>query len=326
MTLVSNDPSWWPTISSFSIFSYFVVASSAALVYDWALTFGQEIELIWKRRWSLVTVLYLNLRYIGIINAALILLPNLPSILLTDTCCDAMDALQNWLNFVVNAMLGVIMIHRLHVMYRRSRGILISLTVIVLAVTIACGVVTAKANNYITAEALILSGTYQCIYNYGGDAQILISTNWILYTTWEVLALCLAVWIAVKHFRELQQSSRGWTIRDCFTVLMQAHIVYFASFTAVSCFELGYLSPQLSNSSSMGSQIYGGALEIFQLVQMFVLGPRLILSIREYHDKLVANSDAGISMTTMDFQEHVHMSIGSDMFTGTDLSKAGSDV
>lgn len=84
MTLVSNDPSWWPIINANLIGSYFTAASSVALIYDWALTFGQEIELIWKRRWSLVTVLYLNLRYIGIINAALILLPNLPSILLTD--------------------------------------------------------------------------------------------------------------------------------------------------------------------------------------------------------------------------------------------------
>jgi hypothetical protein len=84
MTLVSNDPSWWPTISSSRFFSYVIVAGSSVLVYDWVLTFGKEIELIWKRRWSLVTVLYLNLRYIGIINAALILLPNLPSILLTD--------------------------------------------------------------------------------------------------------------------------------------------------------------------------------------------------------------------------------------------------
>jgi hypothetical protein len=77
-------------------------------------------------------------------------------------------------------------------------------------------------------EAYILSGTYQCLYDYGGDAQILISTNWMLYTAWEVLALSLAVWIAIKHFRELQQSPRGWTIRDCVTVLMQAHLAYFA--------------------------------------------------------------------------------------------------
>ncbi|KAG2111989.1 uncharacterized protein F5147DRAFT_685241 [Suillus discolor] len=36
------------------------------VVYDWVLTLGQEIELIWRRRWSLMIVLYLVIRYIGI--------------------------------------------------------------------------------------------------------------------------------------------------------------------------------------------------------------------------------------------------------------------
>jgi len=43
---------------------------------------------------------------------------------------------------------------------------------------------------------------------------------------------------------------------------------------------------------------------------MFVLGPRLILSIREYHAELVVNpeSSARISMTVVAFQECEHMS------------------
>jgi len=47
MTLVSNDPSWWPVINADIISSYFVVAACAAIIYDWGLTFGQEVELIW---------------------------------------------------------------------------------------------------------------------------------------------------------------------------------------------------------------------------------------------------------------------------------------
>ncbi|OJA17568.1 hypothetical protein AZE42_11786 [Rhizopogon vesiculosus] len=35
MTVISNDPIWWPVINSSHIFSYFVVASSAAVIYDW---------------------------------------------------------------------------------------------------------------------------------------------------------------------------------------------------------------------------------------------------------------------------------------------------
>jgi len=52
---------------------------------------------------------------------------------------------------------------------------------------------------------------------------------------------------------------------------------------------------------------------IAEAVQMFVLGPRLILSIRDYQAKLVANSDEGTAMTTIAFQERVQVSTGGDV-------------
>jgi hypothetical protein len=59
----------------------------------------------------------------------------------------------------------------------------------------------------------------------------------------------------------------------------------------------------LQYSSSVGSTaIVTGVFLIAQALQMFVLGPRLILSIREYHAKLVARSDEGTGMTSIYFQ------------------------
>lgn len=75
-------------------------------------------------------------------------------------------------------------------------------------------------------EELILSGTYQCIYEWEGDIS-LDSMAWVLYITWEILALSLAVWITVKHFHELRRSSSGQAIGDCFMVLMKTHVLYF---------------------------------------------------------------------------------------------------
>jgi len=44
-SIVSYDyPSSWASYAH--LYDYFVVAGSAAVVYDWALTFGQEFELI----------------------------------------------------------------------------------------------------------------------------------------------------------------------------------------------------------------------------------------------------------------------------------------
>jgi hypothetical protein len=57
----------------------------------------------------------------------------------------------------------------------------------------------------------------------------------------------------------------------------------------------------------MGAQILNSIYQILLPVQMFVLGPRLILSVREYHAKLVTNFDAETSMNSVVFQERVHV-------------------
>jgi hypothetical protein len=115
-------------------------------------------------------------------------------------------------------------------------------------------------------EEFVLSGTHICSYYFEGDAVFLIEMTWILATAWEILVLCLAVWITIKHFYELQRASTGWAVRDCFMVLIQTHLFYFArwgrnlnvhsyicplivfhtSFIAVSCLRLVEFSPEIT--------------------------------------------------------------------------------
>ncbi|KAG1871234.1 hypothetical protein DFJ58DRAFT_492860 [Suillus subalutaceus] len=246
MTLVLNDPSWWPFINSHYIFSYFTVAASVGVIYDWALTFGQEIELFWRRRWSLMTILYLSVRYVGIGYAVLKMLTNVPTISITDSVSRIMYVTLESTNEVVNVMLGVIMIARLNVMYQRSRKVLVFLVVIFLAVRIANAVMAAISMMHISVEEVVLSDTYVCNIGYVGDTVLLYTITWILALAWEVLLLCLAVRIAVKRLRELRKHSQRGIFRDCFTVLMKTHVSYFASFLAVSCFYIGFYSPTLS--------------------------------------------------------------------------------
>ncbi|KIK39564.1 hypothetical protein CY34DRAFT_808136 [Suillus luteus UH-Slu-Lm8-n1] len=311
MTLVSNDPAYWPLISVYRVSSYSVVASVTAVAYDWVLTSGQEFELLWRRRWSLMTVLYFCVRFIGILYSVYVNLTKTKLILILmislNIACANIFSTQLWMSFVVNAMLSVIMITRLYAMYQRSRKMLIFIVITFVAVTIACGVIAAVGSSYLIWEELVIAGTHQCFRR--GEVRVLTTIAWVIATMWEILALCLAVWIAVRHLRELQQFSRGRrTISNWFTALIKTHVLYFAAYAAVSCFTLGYLSPKISKSYSVGSEVYIGILEITTLLQMFVLGPRLMLSVREYHAKLETNYDDAIAMTTIAFQEHVHVS------------------
>ncbi|KAG1798156.1 uncharacterized protein HD556DRAFT_1440498 [Suillus plorans] len=225
--------------------------------------------------------------------------------------CWIMYTALDWTNVVVFAMLSVIIIARLHAMYQGSRKILMFLIVTFLAVNTFNAVTIIMATMDMSGEELILSGTYQCQFNYPKDIPLLDSITWMLGTVWEVITLCLAVWIVVKHFRELRQHSAGGIIEDCFTVLIKTHALYFASFVAVSCIELIVIfSLTLLMSTSLVPQIISGFIQILEAVQMFVLGPRLILGVREYHAKLVADSDAATGMISIAFQERVHISTG----------------
>ncbi|KAG2124379.1 hypothetical protein DEU56DRAFT_917067 [Suillus clintonianus] len=295
--------------------SYHVVASSVVVVYDWALTSGQEFELIWSQRWSFITVLYLS-ALPG--NTTLWNQHPVESLISLDERWRVSKIVQlDWMPVVTILILGVVMIIRLHAMYRGSRKILLFLVIIFLALTIATGVLLVIVESYTRWEEFVLCGTYQCMgHSLEGDIPpLLIGTDWEFVTgfAWEVLALCLAVWIVIKHFRDLQRQSTGWTVRDCFGVLIKTHVLYFAAFVVMSCLSFGNLSPNMSNFSSAGVEVYSGVGQIVTIVQLFVLGPRLILSVRAYNAQVLADSDEGTAMTTIAFHERTHGSSGGDV-------------
>jgi hypothetical protein len=77
-------------------------------------------------------------------------------------------------------------------------------------------------------EVILLSGT-QCASEVYGGGQLRTLEVYILAAVWHVLTLCLAMWILVKHFRQLQPLSTGRTIvGDCFVVLIKSQVFYFA--------------------------------------------------------------------------------------------------
>jgi Na+/H+ antiporter NhaD/arsenite permease-like protein len=180
-----------------------------------------------------------------------------------------------------------------------------------------------------------------CLFYLDPDQIDLNYESLISTIIWEILASVLALWIVIKHFRELRNSGTGSITGDCFTVLIKSHAFYFVAWVRwvglilSSCFaEVPHvlalllwlastwaqclltswcvnlwlctcaylLTSCLQYSSTVGSFVYGVVLSISQTLQMFVLGPRLILSLRGCHAKLMARSDEGTGMTSIYFQ------------------------
>jgi len=60
-------------ISETKVANYVVVAFVMALLYDYLLTFGEEVEFVWQQRMSLGKILFLLNRYIPMIDLVVVM-------------------------------------------------------------------------------------------------------------------------------------------------------------------------------------------------------------------------------------------------------------
>jgi len=56
------------------IVTYLDVAAAVLMLYDYSLTFRDEIEYIWKRPWSLIRILFTITRYLPFFDLAITLI------------------------------------------------------------------------------------------------------------------------------------------------------------------------------------------------------------------------------------------------------------
>jgi hypothetical protein len=89
-------------------------------------------------------------------------------------------------------------------------------------------------------------------------------------------------------------------IQYLFPLELHSSFFFVSSFQIINTYTLNQIA----------SEVCTGVFEIIAVVQMFVLGPRLILGVREYHARLVAHSDEGTGMASIVFQERIQITTG----------------
>ncbi|KAI0081278.1 hypothetical protein K474DRAFT_1417870 [Panus rudis PR-1116 ss-1] len=66
---VSLDPEEFTSlVSEVRLYAYFLLAATTAMLYDVCLMLPDEIVFVWRRKWSLLTTLYLIIRYFTLFN------------------------------------------------------------------------------------------------------------------------------------------------------------------------------------------------------------------------------------------------------------------
>lgn len=136
--------------------------AATIVVYDWVITFDREIELIWKKRWSAVKVVYLWHRYFGIavilLQAVVHVLPNV-----TDEFCQFWFYWESWCYTFLAFSSETILILWTWVIYNQNKRLL-SICIFAFVCEIAAVVtIEVLGLRQIDATASFIPGDRFCI-------------------------------------------------------------------------------------------------------------------------------------------------------------------
>ncbi|KDQ58917.1 hypothetical protein JAAARDRAFT_33636 [Jaapia argillacea MUCL 33604] len=263
-------------------------SATAAALYDHLITFSDEVELIWKQRWSIAKVLFFVTRYCGnaVIIAVLIsLLVDIPS----DSVCKAAAEFQNWAATIPAWVVQVIMQFRLFALYDRSMWIATLMATSFTLQIIAVIVITTSDLHGFEVISQSFPGFTFCLitklprFSYAG---------WACIMAFETLLFSLALY---KTIIRLCRTDKWWKGGNVSDVLLRDNILYyFAAFTTYTLVTIALFALPPMWIEVFGS--YTGTITC-------TLGSRLVLNIRKAsyrHQECVDTAEIGYQLQELD--------------------------
>jgi len=195
---VSEVPDLIELLKSLQIFTYFRFVCGALLVYDYILTFSDEVNFMWKwkRRWNLFDATYYTVRYLPFFDIGLIYMEQyLPH---TNTgLCEMLFSIQST-SFIVGVDLAnCILTLRTYVIWNKDKRILATLGVALLA--------SIVGEAYYLAMFLISSrfpgGPVPFVFPGCFVSQADASYAWAAYLVLLVLESVIFALTLIKYFR-----------------------------------------------------------------------------------------------------------------------------
>ncbi|KAG1738981.1 hypothetical protein EDB19DRAFT_867843 [Suillus lakei] len=250
------------------------VVTITLICYEYFLLLDKEVKYVWKRPWSLMSCLYLVVRYLGLFLAllwgcwgGLLYIPESVSYTLV--------VLMEWGYSAYGCIAEGILIWRLYALYNRSKlllWILLGLFLPIVALSIGTDVFLYSRPNVFSVQEIITAEVKYCTFLFKMGPMPATYTS-IPMVCYDILLLILAAAKLVKHLKERRKiNSRPNT---SILIIVRHHIVYFVLNFMNQIFLVilwaGISTPMMSIS------------ELFNDTVPYILAPRLIISIWDTH-------------------------------------------
>jgi len=257
-----------------------VVATAAFLAYEYVSTVDEEVELIWKSRFSFGKALYLLNRYIPFVSSIMCLYVWIMSTDL-DTCRTTVilaASVDNVQFVIVNFSIYT----RVYAVWGKNKVIsLILATAFTISVVCSSYVTSRYLSGVESVDIRFLP--HGCVIN---SLNNLVWINLINVMGWETLGLIL---ILMKRYKD--RTTSGSPLLD---VMVQDGIMYFVAIQAVTVADLVILNTLPNDLSSVCVPI--------QAALQSALCARLFIHLRsEAHKERVRREEAEVPSRSMRF-------------------------
>jgi len=262
-------------VTNFYWNNYTSVVVLTLISYEYLLLLEREVKYVWKRKWSLMSCLYLVVRYLGLFIALLCGcwggLWYMPY-----ATCYGLAVLIEWGFSVYFCFVEAILIWRLYALYNRSKRllhILSGLFLPIVALSIGTDVyLYSRPRAFSVKEIVTPIATYCTLsFNLGPKPAIYTSIPMICFDT---LLVVLATATLVKHLK----GRRNIKIRPNTYVIMivRYHIMYFVLNLTNQILLVILWAPGISTPVASIAEVFNSSVP-------FILAPRLIISVWDTH-------------------------------------------
>ncbi|KAH7917965.1 hypothetical protein BV22DRAFT_922382 [Leucogyrophana mollusca] len=267
------------------------------------LTFSQEVDLIWNRRWTFMTGLYFAARYCGSVsffstNTALNL-----RFSWTRKVPEITYIANQWINTVFSLSMQAILLVRVYALYNRSKKLLAFLLACFCCNAIVVLVISGMMYNFPVMGKYFLAVGPNSFGSVAEEDEVdpsafepLGVVDVMMQLTLDLILLALALSAAVKHTLEARRLHGGWSINPLVKSLIADQIIYFIGNIIWQAAVISLIFP---DSIAAGSPIMLG-LAFFFNGFVALAGPHMVISLRAQEHKTVEGTSHG-ELSTIQF-------------------------
>lgn len=266
-------------LSELQVASYAETAAISLALYDFLICLDHEIDVIWKRKLNLSTVLYLALRYLGllvVISTAL----SYMNMSISNLGCLSMWWISEVGGYILVFLVQATMIMRLYALSRKSLSVLTFLMSCFLIQQVARIAIFASEYDGVVVNEF---GLYTCMVGLNTSIWV-VSFEDATTVGFQTLILILTLYYFAKYQQLTHQriSVSLLSKDDLCGVLVRDNVLF--------CFL--YNIPRLLGLISLNLDVEATGLTVVQfstqVLWMSVIGPRTILNLRMHVTQMMS--------------------------------------